>query len=78
MATYGKPQVKKPKTGVAIYEDGSYGKPYKGEKAPNQASPGARQFQREVKVNSERRDMKNIEAAKVAAMKEKLAKKKMK
>ena len=75
MAMYGKPQIKKPKTGVTIYEDGSYGKPYKGEKAANQASPGAKQFQREVKTNAEKRDMTNY---KVAAMKAKLAKKKMK
>lgn len=74
MAVYGKPQIKKPKTGINVYEDGSYGKPYKGEKANDNSSPGVQQFQREIKVRSEKRDMKNY---KVDAMKAKLAKKKM-
>jgi hypothetical protein len=74
MAVYGKPQIKKPKTGINVYEDGSYGKPYKDEKANDNSSPGVRQFQREIKVRAEKRDMKSY---KVDAMKEKLAKKKM-
>lgn len=68
------PHPRKPKPGVVIYEDGRYGKPYKGEKAPNQASPGARQFQREIKVRAERYDMDKYKAQ---ALKDRLAKKKM-